>query len=127
MEPESCRKIQKSRASGEMNSDRKITVSFADPKLVKEFGRLKKEEPELYRFIDRALDDLKADPECGIPIPKSLIPKIYVKRYGVNNLWKYNLPNAWRLIYFLSGTKIEVIAVVLEWMKHDEYERRFKY
>jgi len=39
-----------------------------------------------------------------------------------------NLPDTWRLIYALkSPTKIEIISVILEWMSHKDYERRFKY
>lgn len=110
-----------------MTQNRNVVVSFAEPKLMKEFNRLKTDDPLFYKFLDRALDDIKADPECGIPIPKKLIPKVYIQRYEIDNLWKYNLPDAWRLIYSLVGNKVEVVAVVLEWMKHDEYERRFKY
>jgi hypothetical protein len=44
-----------------------------------------------------------------------------------NNLWKYNLPNAWRLVYSISGSEVEIIAILLEWFPHKEYERRFKY
>lgn len=108
-------------------SNRKVTVSFAEQKLLDEFNRLKKEDPKLYKFLDRALEDIKIDPECGIPIAKRLIPKLYIQKYGINNLWKYNLPGAWRLIYSLVGTNVEVMAVVLEWFPHHEYEKRFKY
>lgn len=110
-----------------MRPVRNITVSFAEAKLLKEFNRLKSEDLQLFKFLDRALDDIKINPECGITIQKRLIPKIYFQRYGINNLWKYNLPNAWRLLYSLAGNRVEIVAVVLEWMKHDEYERRFKY
>lgn len=81
----------------------------------------------LYKFLDRATDDLKKDPECGIKIPKRLIPKVYIQKYGIDNLWKYNLPNAWRLIYSISGNEVEIMTILLEWFPHDEYERRFHY
>ncbi len=60
-------------------------------------------------------------------IPKRLIPKEYKQRYGINNLWKYNLPNAWRLVYSITGNEVEIIAILLEWFDHKDYERRFKY
>ncbi len=55
---------------------------FADEKLQKAYFRVRDENPMLYKFLDRATDDLKANPECGITIPKRLIPKIYKQKYG---------------------------------------------
>jgi Txe/YoeB family toxin of Txe-Axe toxin-antitoxin module len=81
----------------------------------------------LHKFISRAIDDLKENPFCGIPIPKRLIPKIYIRKYGINNLWKYNLPGAWRLLYSIAGNRVKIVAIILEWLSHKEYERRFKY
>ena len=37
-------------------------------------------------------DDLKRNPFCGIQIPKKLIPRAYIKKYGIDNLWKHDLP-----------------------------------
>ena len=65
---------------------------------------------------------------CGIQFPKDLIPKEYIKKYEINNLWKYNLPGAWRLLYTITTpNKIEIISVVLDWMNHKDYERLFKF
>ena len=71
-------------------------VIFASEKLESDFEDLnegKFEDKELYRFIKRAIDDLKKDSACGTRIPKRLWPKEYVK-IGITNLWKYDLPNA---------------------------------
>lgn len=111
-------------------SETHISVGFVDPKLQHDFLKLKSgstQDKELYEFIDRATDDLKKDPSCGIKIPKDRWPKGYIKKFGVTNLWKYDLPNAWRLIYTIVGSKIQILAIVLEWMTHKEYERRFNY
>lgn len=106
---------------------REHAVAFADAKVKKEYERLgTSPEKGLKRYVDRALDDLKRDPTCGTPIPKRLIPKSYQKR-GADNLWKYNLPNAWRLLYFLKADSVVVAAIVLEWMDHKSYEKKFKY
>ena len=105
-------------------------VGFIDRKIKKAFEKLKNgktEDRELYKFLNRAIDDLKRDPACGISIPKKLIPKEYVKKYHVDNLWKYNLPNAWRLLYTIKGNEVVIVSVILEWLPHKEYERRFKY
>ena len=50
-----------------------------------------------------------------------------MKNYEINNLYKYNLPNAWRLLYSLSGEEVELIAIVLGCFDHKEYERKFNY
>lgn len=69
---------------------------------------------------------LKKNAFSGLQIPKRIIPKEYLK-YGIDNLWKYNLPNAWRLLYSIGKEEVQIISIVLEWMDHKEYERRFHY
>jgi Txe/YoeB family toxin of Txe-Axe toxin-antitoxin module len=107
--------------------DKKITVVFADEDIQKAYFRMKTDNPSLYKFLERATDDLKQNPFCGIQIPKRQIPKTYVSKYEINNLWKYNLPNAWRLVYSVAGSEVEIIAILLEWFPHKEYEKRFNY
>jgi Txe/YoeB family toxin of Txe-Axe toxin-antitoxin module len=102
-------------------------VAFADEKVKEAYELLKKENPELFKFIERAIDDLKKDPYCGIAIQKRLIPKIYIKKYNIDNLWKYDLPGAWRLLYSVISDRIKIISIILEWMDHKQYERRFGY
>jgi len=107
-----------------------IFVGFADESVKKAFEKLKKgkgAEPHLYELLNRAFDDLKKDPSIGIKIPQKLWPKEYIKKYKITNLWKYDLPNAWRLIYTIKADEIMIVAVVLEWFDHKKYERKFKY
>jgi len=107
-----------------------IVVYFVDEDLQQCYESLKSgstEYKQLYKFIDRATDDLKISPTCGIHIPKDLWPKGYIKKYGITNLWKYDLPNAWRLIYTIVGDEVKIISLILEWMSHKDYERRFGY
>ena len=68
-------------------------VTFVTQELKKTFESLQEgafEDKELYRFINRAKEDLVKEPLCGTRIPTRLIPK----EYKVNALWKYDLPNA---------------------------------
>ena len=105
-------------------------VRFADEKIKQAFEQLlnrKGDERKLYDWLVRAFNDIEQNAFCGIQIPKRLIPKEYLQKYGVHNAWKYNLPNAWRLIYSIENQEIVVVSIVLEWMDHKEYERRFKY
>jgi len=103
------------------------SVVFVNNKIERAFLKLG-EDSEIKKFIQRAIEDIKNNAFCGIPIPKKLFPKEYVKKYNINNLWKYDLPDAWRLIYFITTpNKVEILAVILEWFNHKEYNRRFRY
>ena len=107
--------------------ERDRIVSFADEKVKEAFETLEKENPEMHKFIKRAIGDLRRDPFFGTAVQKSLIPKIYIKKYGIDNLWKYDLTGAWRLMYSVAGDKIRIVSIILEWLNHKEYERRFGY
>lgn len=104
-----------------------IFVGFIDEKTKKEYEKTENENPQLFKFLHRATDDLKENPFCGIKVPKDLWPADYVKKYDIDNLWKYDLPNAWRLIYTISKDEIKILAILLEWFDHKGYEKRFGY
>ena len=104
-------------------------VRFIDEKLKKAFEGLqagKDDEKKLYQWLVRAFNDIEDNAFCGVQIPKKLIPKEYLRKYDVHNVWKYNLPNAWRLLYSVENQEIIVVAIILEWLNHKEYELRFK-
>ena len=104
----------------------KGSVVFGDKKLQKEFEKIA--DKQLIKQLEKARKNLEENPFCGIQVPKKLIPKEYFQRYGkLDNLWKYNLPDAWRLVYTIKNNNIELLSILLEWMDHKEYERRFKY
>jgi len=105
----------------------KSEVQFINENLKKAFEELNKEDKKMYDFILRAFEDIENNAFCGIQIPKRLIPKEYIKKYDVKNLWKYNLPDAWRLIYSIKGRNLLVFSIILEWMDHKTYERKFGY
>ncbi|HHI04173.1 MAG TPA: hypothetical protein ENL45_01360 [Candidatus Woesearchaeota archaeon] len=105
-------------------------MRFADESIREAFYKLENgddSERELFKFINQALDIIEGNAFCGIQIPKRLIPKEYISKFGVKNLWKYDLPKSWRLIYSIINDEIVVVSLVLEWFDHKEYEKRFKY
>ena len=109
---------------------RKISVAFADASIKSSCDALKAgrfEDIRLANLIDGAISDLKKNPLCGIRIPSRIWPKIYVQKFAVSNLFKIDLNARWRLIYTIRGDQVEVISVILEWMDHKEYARRFGY
>ena len=82
----------------------------------------------LKKALRKAIADLKENIFCGEHIKKKLIPKEYIKKYEIDNLWWYPLPNAWRLLYsIITPNNVEIIAGVIEYMDHKSYERRFNY
>lgn len=90
------------------NPDRAKRVAFGDESIRKSFEELKSgkfEEKRLAVYIERAISDLKENPLVGVKIPSKLWPIEYVRKFEVNNLRKYDLPNGWRLIYKMNGRK----------------------
>ena len=105
-------------------------IRFADKKIQDVFYELEKgdsSEKELFKIINQAMDNLEKNVFCEIQIPKKLIPEDYKKKFGVENLWKYDLPRDWRLIYSIAKDQVLVLSLIIEWFDHKEYERRFHY
>ena len=105
----------------------KSKIQFADEKIEKSLEKLKKKDSKFYKFILRAFQDMEENVFCGIQIPKKLIPREYLKKFEVKNVWKYNLPGAWRLLYSIEGRDLIIFSIILEWIDHKTYERKFKY
>ena len=82
---------------------------------------------QLLKAIEREKEYILIDPHRGMQIPKDRIPKEYVEQYGATNLWKINLPDYWRMIYTIVGNELEIISILLEFMDHKEYNKKFKY
>ena len=97
-------------------------VIFIDEELQKLFEELPENDP-IKKALIKAIQEIQVNPQCGRNVRKNLIPK----KYNVNNLWIYNLPSAWRMIYSLAPGEIEIIGVILDWMNHKDYERLFNF
>ena len=80
---------------------RKSEVIFVNDKIEKEFNNLDKND-ELKKHISRAIDEIKNNAFCGVQLPKRLIPREYIQKFGITNLWKYDLPDGWRLVYSIT-------------------------
>lgn len=108
-----------------------VQVMFADKNISRAYEKLEnsqnQDDRKLFAQIKEAIDELKKDPFCGIEIPKKIIPKRYIQLYEVDNLWKYDMRNGWRLIYTNVADEVKILSVVLEWFDHSEYEKRFGY
>lgn len=102
-------------------------VIFANKSLENDFNSMPNNN-WLKKALIKSIADLKEDAFSGESIPKRLIPIFYIKKYNVDNLWWYSLPNAWRLIYMvITPSNKELLVSILEYFDHKNYGRRFKY
>ena len=66
---------------------------------------------------------LKENMYAGELIRKSQIPKQYLDRFGVNNLYRYGHPEGFRFFY----TILNGCPHILDIMSHPEYDKVFGY
>jgi Txe/YoeB family toxin of Txe-Axe toxin-antitoxin module len=100
-------------------------VRFVDISLKETYENLRDSDERLYNEVKKAIEDISKNSFVGRSVRKKLIPKSLIRKYKINNLWIYNLRKDWRLIYSVGRDEIDVIAIVLDWMNHKEYERLF--
>lgn len=101
-------------------------VKFIERYLEDNFISLPENNP-VRKGIQKAINKLKENVFCGERIPKNLIPKEYIQKYAIDNLWWYPLPDGWRLVYSIATNKSEIIAIIIEYFDHKNYEKRFGY
>jgi len=81
----------------------------------------------LKKELREAFMVLKEDCLSGQKIQRDKWPPVYVKKYQINNLWRYALQSGWRLIYTIIGEPDGLVVSVLEVFSHKDYEERFEY
>lgn len=119
------------------NKEVKIIFSKEANEVYEELNRIVGEEKKegvessfhqtLLRSINRIKDLLKENPFAGDQVKKKQIPSKYIVEYNIDNLWRIELANFWRLIYAVTGDKIEIINFVLDVMDHKDYDKIFGY
>lgn len=93
----------------------------------KEQGKENSSNIQLLKAINREVNNIKLNPQHGVHIPRRNIPKALAEKYGTKRLWKVNLVGFWRLLYTLTGDEIKIIALILEFMDHNKYNKAFGY
>ncbi len=88
-------------------------------------GIINSNEIKLFHAIDKTFDILVRNPFYGENAKKRLIPKEYLRKYDVDNLFIVDLPDYWRMIYTLESNNIEIIAFVLDIIDHAVYDKKF--
>ena len=88
--------------------------------------RTDKESQSILNSIERIKAILKNNPQFGDPIAKRLIPKL-LRDKGIQNLYRVELSNYWRMIYTIEGNKVEIFLFVLNIVDHKDYNKLFGY
>ena len=101
-------------------------IFVIDDKLENQFYALNDDDP-IKKSIVKSIHKLQKDAFSGIQIPKRLIPKEYVRKYKIDNLWKFDLIQGWRLLYTIAGDEVEIISAILDYFNHKDYAKKMKY
>ncbi len=101
-------------------------VKFVEQNLEDDFVSLPEKHP-IKKGIQRAIENLKENAFRGNKIEKRLILLEYIKKYNIDNLWWYPLPDGWRLVYSIATNESEILAVIMEYFDHKNYAKRFNY
>lgn len=102
-------------------------VIFSNEELRDAFRNLRNTDERLFKEILNALEKIKHNAFFGRNVKKELIPKKLIDKHNIDNLWVYNLRKDWRLLYTITGNNVEVLAIILDWMDHKDYEKLFKF
>lgn len=86
-------------------------------------GKTSSEEIQLLNSIKQKLELIKQNPFYGDNIEKRKIPK----SFGVSNLWRVELSQAWRMLYTIKGDNIEILCIILHVIDHEHYNKIFGY
>ena len=73
----------------------------------------------LLRSINRVRDLLKQNPFAGDQVKKKQIPPKYIQKFDVENVWRIELADRWRLVY--------TITFVMDIFDHKDYDKVFRY
>ena len=114
---------------------KKVTVLYSKPveetlTFLEQTKENNKISNSIYNSFLKKIELIKNNPNYGNNIPKSQIPKEYIEKYKINNLFRIELSNYWRCLYTLideKENKIEIIAFVIDFLDHDKYNKKFKY
>jgi len=83
-----------------------------------------KADAQLLKSIERALTILKSSPFAGDSVKQDLWPK---ELRNLPNLFRMELSQFWRRLYYVVGDEVKVVSVVFEICEHQHYDKIFGY
>jgi len=98
-----------------------------DVLLAEEKAGRKTNEKE-FKLLKKGMSQLSLNYEQGVKMPRRLpIFKYYSEKYGIDNLWKLDVGQKWRLMYTLTTEGIKLITLILDLVDHKTYDERGGY
>ena len=114
------------RKEKEPKSKKRVLVEWENKRLKKVYDELPNNDP-LKNKIEKVIEEIKKNPQYGQLIPQKQIPKEYKKK-GFNYAFWVHLNSSWRLIYTVTSyNEVEILAIILDFFHHKDYERKFNY
>lgn len=102
-----------------------MTEVFLSEHAVKDRQRLDAHQEDRLRALARRL---ARDVTLGDPILRDRIPKALRRSYNATNLWRLELPGAWRVLYTIETRPgAEPTVSILRIVDHRAYDRLFGY
>jgi len=86
-------------------------------------GRTNSEEMQLLKSINKKIEILRHNQAYGQGIAKEQIPKTL----EVDNLFRIELTNYWRMLYTIRTNEVEIVSFILYIIGHKEYDRILGY
>lgn len=110
-----------------MKHKKKPSTVNATPE-VAEFIRTIDKGSYLEKIIVKTKEELSDNMFCGECIQRKQIPRYYIRKYKLNNLYVMDLDSSKRLSYTLLSNGVGVGVYLLEvFLTHKDYETRFGY
>lgn len=81
------------------------------------------DEIKLMNSINQKVALIKQNPFYGDNIKKEQIPK----KLNVQNLWRVELSQFWRMLYTIKGDQVEIVCFILHILDHPTYDKLFGY
>lgn len=93
-------------------------------------GKKAKKKPtyeQLLTSINNAISNIKANHRYGNLIQRKYLSRSTINRYGTNKIFRVELVGFWRLLYTVIGDEAKIVALILEYMDHEKYNKVFGY
>jgi len=101
-----------------------MNILFSSKRTKQEFANLNN---SLKLYLKNILNNKDLILNKGIKIQKRLWPKEFIKQFNITNLYKLNLPFAYRIVYTIKTDKSGQFVIIFAILNHKSYERLFKY
>jgi len=80
------------------------------------------------KWIDTMRNTLIDNIHAGDRIRKKGIPKLYIRKHGVTNLYRFAHPEGYRSMYTIEFREEDGLCpIILDLISHKEYEKSFGY